>query len=793
MSRRRRALLAVALVLLGPWCFLVSLALFTPLPPQLRESSYENSTRILDRDGRLLRHARAGDGTWRMRANLDELGPKLPAALLAAEDRRFYLHPGVDPISIVRAAGQLVLHRRIISGASTLTQQLARTLVPRPRTFAGKIREMALALRIEASLSKRQILEEYLSRVVFGPSVHGVEAASRALFDKPVHELSLAEAALLAGMPQSPTFHDPRRHRERAQRRRDWILRRMADTRQASQEEIERALREPITLTRWRPQPLAPHLIEAILSGPFSPGPAETITTTIDPNLQRVAEEATRRTVEQLSSNQVTAASVIVLDNTSGEVLAYVGSPSINNAHDLGANDGVLARRQPGSSLKPFVYGLALERLGWTPATLLPDVEISFPGAKGSFQPRNYDGKFHGPVRLREALASSLNVPAIWTASQLGPDLVLERLHALGFRSLDQSPEHYGVAIALGDGEVSLLELAQAYATLARGGLAIAPRFIRKFRTSDGVEQEALSARPARIIDEAQAAVITDILSDPKARMGAFGSDTVLDFPFPVAAKTGTSKGFRDNITAGYTREVTVAVWVGNFDGHPMQAISGITGAGPLFHEVMAAAMNHRTPSPLHTTRTETQAICPLSGALAGPDCPHSLEERFLPGHPPTERCAMHRILPVDKRTGLLAGSRCPPGEVEEKRFEVYPSSYLAWARASKRPLPPHKPSPRCPEGAPSVGVNDRSGPRITAPVDGAVLLLDHHLSARQEVLIRVEAPDSSEVKLRINDETHLLRNAPYQLKWPLKPGVFTVSAETSGEHSEPITFRVEE
>ncbi|MCU0656878.1 MAG: penicillin-binding protein 1C [Polyangiaceae bacterium] len=791
MSRRRRLTLAAVLLLLAPWGLLALLALFTPLPPQLRHREHDGSTRILDRNGRLLRHARASDGTWMQRASLDQVGPFVPAALLAAEDQRFHRHPGIDPLAMARAAGQLLAHRRIVSGASTLTQQLARTLVPRPRTFSGKIREMALALRIEASLDKRTILEEYLTRISFGPALRGVEAAARAFFDKPARELSLAEAALLAGMPQSPTYHDPRRDPERARRRRDRVLLRMRDAGLASPEQIEQALREPISLTRWRTPLLAPHFLEAILTGPLSQGPASEITSTLDPALQRTAEEASRRLVDQLAPQHVTAASVIVLDNQNGDILAYVGSPSYSSTRNLGANDGVLARRQPGSSLKPFVYQLALERLSWTPATLLPDVEISFPARQGVFLPRNYDGKFHGPVRLREALASSLNIPAVWTASRLGPEPILERLLALGFRSLDRTAEHYGVAIALGDGEVTLLELAQAYATLARGGRPVQPRSIRKFYTNDGQEKEVPVKEGAPLLDGPRTAQITDILADPKARMGAFGTGTVLDFPFPVAAKTGTSKGFRDNITAGYTREVTVAVWVGNFDGRPMQAVSGITGAGPLFHEIMEAAMQGRTPAPLLTTATETHTICELSGAPAGPDCPHTREERFLPEHPTGAPCTMHRRLPVDRRNGLLAGTACAPDEVEVRRFEVYPEVYQRWARAARRPIPPG-PSPRCPEGIPTLDAAEAGPPRIVTPADGALFLLDRHLTARQEVQIRIDAPSRSEVTLLINGEPTILRAPPFEHRWPLRAGTFTLQARSAQGSSEPITVRVE-
>ena len=292
------------------------------------------------------------------------------------------------------------------------------------------------------------------------------------------------------------------------------------------------------------------------------------------------------------------AAALLVVDNASGDVLAYVGSPDFFSERALGQNDGARALRQPGSTLKPFVYAAAMQELGMTAATLLPDVELHLPTPDGDYSPHNYDGRYHGPVRLREALASSLNVPAVYAAHRVGPGRVLDALRAFGFSSLEAGAEHYGAAIALGDGEVRLSELAAAYATLARGGIAHtvavrAPRGAR--RRPDG---HALPERRAGACSIARlAAVLGDVLADDAARSSAFGRQSVLELPFPVAVKTGTSKGFRDNWTVGYTREITVAVWVGNFDGRPLRGSSGVTGAGPLFREAMLAAMRGREPA----------------------------------------------------------------------------------------------------------------------------------------------------------------------------------------------------
>jgi penicillin-binding protein 1C len=285
---------------------------------------------------------------------------------------------------------------------------------------------------------------------------------------------------------------------------------------------------------------------------------------------------------------------VVVVENATGDVLAYVGSPDFGDRAHGGQNDGARAKRQPGSTLKPFVYGLAMERVGLTAASVLPDVELHLDVARGEYAPRNYDERFHGPVRLREALANSLNVPAVWTAAKVGDGAVLERLREVGFRSLLESPEYYGPAIALGDGEVTLLELAGAYATLARGGVTRPLRFL-KGEEGDLVARAGLERR---VMPPEIAAVLGDVLADRNARLASFGERSALELPFDVAAKTGTSKGFRDNWTVGYTREVTVAVWVGNFDGSPMEGVSGITGAAPIFRAVMDAAMRGRQPAP---------------------------------------------------------------------------------------------------------------------------------------------------------------------------------------------------
>ncbi|WP_437594685.1 penicillin-binding protein 1C [Sorangium sp. So ce1000] len=837
---RRGAQIALALAV-APWLLLAVLAALTPLPPELRApEDLAVSTVLLDRNGTVLRELRAGDGARARWLPLDEAGDRIQRALLAAEDKRFARHPGVDPIAVVRAAFQLAAERRVVSGASTITQQLARALVPRPRTARGKLGEMALALRIEASLSKREILEQYLNRVAFGPGLRGVEAASRFYFDKPTRDLSLAEAAALASMPRGPALYDPRRGTGPLERRRNRVLDRMLAAGLAGEAEVARARAEPIALAPKGAGLGAPHLVRAVLGGALGPvagldaagqgaasprGRASSITLTIDRGLQREVEVLAQQTVRSLSDRDVGAAAVVVLENATGEVLAYVGSHDIEDAAGLGYNDGVLALRQPGSALKPFVYELAMEQLGFTAATVLPDVELSFPTADGSYAPRNYDGRFHGPVRVRDALANSYNVPAVWTAAALGPERVLTRLRELGLRSLDREPSRYGVAIALGDGEVRLLDLANAYATLARGGIYLPVRAVRSLAFSSPSSPSSSSSqagspvpparsgsdapveppaappeRGARVLDAARARVIVDILADDRARLASFGEGNALDLPFPVAAKTGTSKGFRDNIAVGFTPDVTVAVWVGNFDGSPMGGVSGITGAGPLFRDAMLAAARLRPPRPFDPPDPEQLAeveVCALSGMRPTAACPHRRRELLPRGDAAAlSPCDMHEAVRIDRRNGLRAGA-CPDAAVEERVFERYDAELTAWARAAGRPVAPEAASPLCGalaglDGAPG-GPPAGARVRVAYPPDGARFVLDPSINSLQAIRLRADVPPGVARARFVLDGHPVEIGPPFALDWPLVAGAHRLRVEADGAAAgEEIEFSVE-
>ena len=731
----------------------------------------EASLRLLDRAGKEIASVRDARGELVEPVRLDQLSPWLVPALLAAEDARFFAHPGIDPLALLRAAFQAAQHGRVVSGASTITQQLARTLFERPRTLGGKWQEMALALRLELSLSKAELLEAYLSRVGFGPRIVGVAAASRHYFDKPAQALSLAEAAALVAVVRGPTRYDPERSPERLRQRRDYVLGRMRELGSAEPEAVERARQAPIALHAGYVLPGAFHFVRAVAQGKLGRAGAARgeLDSTLDGGLQREVEAAVRGFGARFAAQRASAAAVVVVANQGAEVRAYVGSPDYAAREALGQNDGALALRQPGSTLKPFVYALGMRELGLHVASVLPDLERRFASVDGSYLPHNYDRRFHGPVRLGPALAASLNVPAVTVAERLGSERVVDFLRSLGFEHLDASGRGYGPAIALGVAEVQLVELAAAYSTLGRGGEYLPLRFLQ----SDPIPE------PRRVLAPALTQQITAILSDPRERAATFGREGPLELDFPVAAKTGTSKGNRDNWVVGFTPEVTVAVWVGNFDGSPMLRSSGATGAGPLFHAVMLAAVRALQPHPRPEERAvlpaaQTRLVCSLSGELAGPDCPHHLPQQFWTRAVPVERCSWHRRACEDPG--------CPS-------IEVVPERYSAWAHASGRQ--PATAAPRAAAAAPSG--EHLAQPELVFPKPSARFVLDGNLNAeQQQIILSAHAAAGSRLVFEMDGRQLCDVDIPFKCPWQLRRGGHELTVRNQQGQGSTVRFAVD-
>jgi penicillin-binding protein 1C len=604
-------------------------------------ASWTSSTRVLARDGRLLGERASRVGLRGHYTPLDDVSPRLVLATIASEDRAFYAHDGVDRTALVHAAAWDALHFKLVRGGSTITAQLVKRLdhqgKAHPRTFRTKLVEMARAQNLEAEADKRTILEAYLNHLDYGRGFAGPEAAAQGYFNVPAKELSLAQAAFLAVLPRAPAALDPYRHLARATSRQRALLRTMGSHGDVSAEDLARALEEPIIVRPRGPTPLyAPHVVIAAAKraadGSEAPG---AITTTLDLDLQRDAEAALRTHTPRLREHGASSVAAIVVDNATGEILAEVGSADYFDKR-AGAVDLVRRRRQAGSTLKPFVYARAFER-GTSPMQMLADVATELGTTGAIYAPDNFDGTFVGPISAREALAGSLNVPAVRIAAELGARELVATLRRAGLR-LNGGAERFGLSIALGSGEVSPRELAEAYAMLGRGGDRVPLRDRLAGEASERTVGE-------RVFDAGAVALVADALSDPLARVRGLRARGPFELPFPVALKTGTSTGYRDAWTAGFTRERTVVVWVGNADGAPTNHLTGATGAGPVFFDLMKRAMRDVGSRGLlsEPALTEVAEVCALSGERPSVACPDRVQRVFARGKAPDHTCTVHR------------------------------------------------------------------------------------------------------------------------------------------------------
>ena len=612
--------------------------------PMAEDGGWDWTVQVTDRQGRLLKEFLPPRTARREARPLAGFSPNLTAAVLAAEDRRFFYHPGVDPLAMLRALKLNIASGRIKSGGSTITMQLARLnrgLTPGPRTMDRKLREIWWALLIERHNDKETILAEYLNRAPCGNLTEGFPAAARQYLNKSVADLSPAEAAFLAGLPASPGALNPYKDPRPALTRRTVVLERMLRAEMITAEQFERAGTEPLALTRSAAPFDAPHFVSYIRRhfDQASAWPPPVVTTTLDLNLQQKIEELVEETAVVYRPQGLSQAAVVVM-NQKREVLAWVGSADFFDS-TTGQNDGVTALRQPGSALKPFIYAVALDEGFITAATLLDDRAVDYRALSGSFSPTNYSGDFHGPVPARLALASSLNLPAVKLAEKVGLGRLLACLRELGLESLSHEADYYGLGLALGGGEVNLLSLTTAYAALADSG-RWRPAITRLEKNPSPGQN---GANEKRVFSPGASFIITDILADPRARITGFGSGNILSTPYPAAVKTGTSKNFRDNWCLGYTGSFVVGVWAGNFEADPMNNISGVTGAGNIWRRVSdLLAKEFTTPDFQRPKDVHTAAVCPLSGLLAGPECPHRRLEFFLAGREPEAQCVHSQL-----------------------------------------------------------------------------------------------------------------------------------------------------
>jgi penicillin-binding protein 1C len=702
---------------------------------------------------------------------LKQVSPHFINAILAAEDAGFYHHGALDLKAIARSILQAIEAKRVVSGASTITMQLARMLEPAPRTFKAKLQEIWLSWRIEAGTNKDDILAAYINRLPMGGNIYGTEAASRVYFGIPATDLNLAQASLLAAIPNNPNYLNPYDYWEPLKKRQKYVLNRMVEEKYIDVQTRDRAYEEIIALQpRQQGIVAAPHFLFWVAEQLPKEHPAQ-IQTSIDRPLQQFVEAQVKDIVRSLAPHNVHQGAAIVIDNHTGEILAYVGSVDYFANEHLGRNDGVQALRQPGSTLKPFLYQLALEKRLIRPNTVLADVPIHYaiPGAK-LYSPSDYTETFQGPVRIRIALANSLNVPAVRVLEKVGVAAFLERLHQLGFEHLDRDPEYYGLGLTLGSGEVSLWELARAYFQLAVTSyqLPVIKVESRWASLSSGRKSKVeskysrlspLSSLPS-LSSEGRSpsetwSLIADMLRDRYARAKSFGVDSVLALPFPAAVKTGTSSNYRDTWTVGFTTDYTVATWVGNFDGEPMQQISGVTGAAPLWNRIMLHLHEKREPTPFPPVPGMVQRpICAISGLKPTAACPSVVQEYFYP-----EDLAEYERQP-DTFYQMVAS---------QSRLNL-PEEYNEWL--SRQPQS-----------------NLTSGAlKILSPSNGDSFLVIPAQTQRLE--FKIGEVKARLVEWRLNGKK-IATNSANSMFWPMRPGTWTLEVK-SGEMSDRVTFQVQ-
>lgn len=698
------------------------------------------TVRIYDRTGEYLLYESIDPRPFRgdrRYVALPEMSPWVYQAAVALEDRNFWDNPGINARGLLRAFVSN-LQGGAVQGGSSITQQLIKNIIISPeeraqQSYARKIKEVILAMEVTRRYSKEKILEWYLNYNSYGNLAYGVEAASQVYFGKSSQELSLAEAAMLAPIPQFPALN-PINNPDDAKERQELALQALVDAGYITADEAAAAFAEPLDLRESVAERFdiltAPHFALYVLGqvqdefntveDPYYIWrKGLQIYTTIDVELQKAAEQIAREQIAELiaQDKNATNASVVVIKNDTGEILAMVGSLDYNNEEIDGQVNVATADRQPGSSFKPYVYLTALEK-GMSAATMLLDVDTAWPQADGTYyRPENYDRQYHGPVSLRNSLARSYNIPAIRLMQQVGIADALRTAHRLGINGLDRGLNYYGLNLVLGGGEVSLLDHTYAYSVLGNGGVMIGEPVLpfeqrNGFRnlnpvsvllvqdTNGEVVQAYQNPEAERIVSAEVAYLMADIMSDDVARAPAFGANTALTLPDRrVAAKTGTTDGFKDNWTMGFTPQYTVGVWVGNTDNESMRNVTGLSGAAPIWNGVMRSVHQNEPVRWYERPPAITdRAVCVPSGLLPTPSCQSQRNEIFQAGTEPDQPDTIWQTFDIDTETGLLAGPTTPPERIEQRTYQMLPQEAADWIRESGIAQPPTEQSVSRPE-----------------------------------------------------------------------------------------------
>ncbi len=707
---------------------------------EIVEEHFE-TTKLYDRTGQTLIYEIVnplGDRTY---VHLDQVPEHFRNAVIALEDKTFYTNPGFDPQGITKAFIDNLTGENV-RGGSSITVQLVKNVLISPeerykKSYARKIKETILAVEITRRFDKDQILQWYLNTNFYGNLATGVEAAAQVYFGKHIWELDLAECSMLALIPQSPAYN-PIDDWEEAKKRQRITLDRMVDEGFITAQEAEAAygqelqVRKRGILERFDVQ--VPHfslfaekqLVEMFGEDLVYRGGLR-VFTTVDLDLHARVEQIARDHIASLQEleKDVTNAAVVVIDPRTAEILVMMGSLDYWNEEIDGEVNNALAENQPGSSFKPFTYLTAFSQ-GYSPADLVMDVRTTF--LEPLYTPENYDRKYHGPQRLRQALARSYNIPAVKVLDWVGVDNVIKTAHRLGINTLDKDLDYYGLSLTLGGGEVTLLDMSYAFGVLANGGVMSGISraeemrrpgyreldpvpFLRVEDRSGNVIWEYTGPATQRVVDAKLNYLLVNVISDDVARLAAFGYDNALELPDgrPAAAKTGTTNNFWDAWTVGFTPQLVTGVWVGNADNAPMDRVAGANGAAPIWNQVMTAALEGESVEQfIRPPGLKDALVCSVSGKLPTEHCPYQVHEIFVEGNEPTTYCDVHQAFRVNRETGRLATVYTPPELVDEIVYDIYPSEAADWVRENEIPQPPTQ--------------YDTYGP---SPASGPVVIID--------------------------------------------------------------------
>jgi len=755
---------------MGLLAFYLILA-FNPFPQEaLSKIGY--SKVILDKDGNILRAFTGQDDSWMMPVELSEINPFFAKAVLSIEDKHFYQHPGVDVLDVVRALAQNITQGRVISGASTITMQTVRLLEKRKRSFFNKIIEAAHALYLERRLTKAEILKLYFEITPFGGNIHGIKAASLRYFQKNPKDLTLSECALLAGIPQSPSRLRPDRHPAFAQKRRDRVLASMFKDGAISKPQYTQALQEPVLVSN-KPFPFeAPHFSEFVKKSSNQDG---LIQTSLDINIQHYAEIALKTVLSDLKNSGVTNGSVVVIENATGKIRAFVGSNDFFSDEAEGQINGALARRSPGSALKPFTYALGIDRGFYTPSMILADVPVQHSG----YAPINYDKQFRGPVTVRQALVNSLNVPAVEVLDRIGVQSLYSFLKDAGV-SMAKPADHYGLALTLGAPEVKLFELTNAYAMLARMGVYKPVEF-----------SETVENKPGRrLLSVGAAYIIADMLSDTE-RLEA--QDIFRDEKLRprIAWKTGTSYGHKDAWTFAYNPEYTIGVWLGNFSAKPTRSLMGVNAAAPLAFKIFDWLYTTKTVAWYEKpSEVEERKVCALSGEPIGTLCPHAKSDLFIKGKSEQKVCRVHQKFMIDKESGLALEEKPQEGRSHSERiFTVWPDAIVAWLKNNDAE---YNPPPKFLKTAKRDVDLNKNKPQIVSPAPGCEYFASDPSKKSAVMMLAANASyDAGELFWFVDDKYIDTATSGQKLFWTTGPGKYKITCSDNFGRSSSVVIAI--